>query len=144
MEVFHKILKAAVDGGSSDVHLKPNTPIIFRISRRLVSVDGPPLTVEWMENVVNSILPKYLHQRYEDRTRNGFLLLRRRHRSFSYQRVLPTRRSLPRHALCQNAGSDFRGTRFVARFLKLSPKPPAASSCSQARPVPVNRRRSRR
>lgn len=65
MDVFLKILKAAVDGGSSDVHLKPLTPIIFRINRRLVSVDGPPLTVEWMENVVNTILPKHLHKRYE-------------------------------------------------------------------------------
>ncbi|MGZ5567869.1 MAG: ATPase, T2SS/T4P/T4SS family, partial [Limisphaerales bacterium] len=65
MDIFLKILKAAVDGGASDIHLKPNTPIIFRINRRLVSVDGPTPTVEWMESVVPNILPKHLHKRFE-------------------------------------------------------------------------------
>ena len=33
MELFQKILKAAVDGGASDIHLKIGTPVIYRISR---------------------------------------------------------------------------------------------------------------
>ena len=35
MELFHRILKTAVEGGASDVHLKIGTPVIFRINREL-------------------------------------------------------------------------------------------------------------
>jgi twitching motility protein PilT len=66
MDIFLKILKAAVEGGCSDIHLKPNTPIIFRINRRLTAVEGPQPTVEWMDNVISHILPKHLHKRYEE------------------------------------------------------------------------------
>jgi twitching motility protein PilT len=59
METFHKILKTAVDGGASDVHLKVGSPIIFRISRRLVVVEGPQPTEEWMNMVVENILPRH-------------------------------------------------------------------------------------
>ena len=41
MEMFHRILKTAVDGGASDVHLKIGTPVIFRISRQLVAIECP-------------------------------------------------------------------------------------------------------
>ena len=66
MDIFIKILKAAVDGGASDIHLKPKTPIIFRINRRLVAVEGPMPTVEWMDNVIHHILPKHLHKKFDD------------------------------------------------------------------------------
>jgi twitching motility protein PilT len=59
MELFHKILKAAKDGGASDVHIKIGTPVIFRISRQLVAVDCPIPTAEWMENVVKHITPPH-------------------------------------------------------------------------------------
>jgi twitching motility protein PilT len=59
MDTFRKILSTAVQGGASDVHLKIGCPIVFRINRRLVVVEGPMPTEEWMEMVVNSILPRH-------------------------------------------------------------------------------------
>ena len=52
MEMFHKILKTAVDGGASDVHLKIGTPVIFRISRQLIAIECPHPTEPWMNNVM--------------------------------------------------------------------------------------------
>ena len=59
METFRRILAAAVEGGASDIHLKVGAPIIFRISRKLVVVEGPLPTMEWMETVVDNIVPKH-------------------------------------------------------------------------------------
>ena len=41
MELFQRILKTAIEGGASDVHLKIGTPVIFRINRELIAVDSP-------------------------------------------------------------------------------------------------------
>ncbi|MGD1084171.1 MAG: PilT/PilU family type 4a pilus ATPase [Verrucomicrobiota bacterium] len=66
METFRKILAAAVEGGASDVHLKIAAPIIFRINRRLVVVDGPYPSEEWMINIAETILPRHLKSRIEE------------------------------------------------------------------------------
>jgi twitching motility protein PilT len=66
MELFNKILKTAVDGGASDVHLKINTPVIFRISRELIAVECPHPTLEWMNKVVEGITPAHLRQRLQE------------------------------------------------------------------------------
>jgi twitching motility protein PilT len=60
MELFLKILKAAVDSGASDIHLKVNGPVIFRISGELIAVDSPSPTTEWMASVVEAIVPPHL------------------------------------------------------------------------------------
>ena len=52
MELFYKILKTAVEGSASDVHLKIGTPVIYRINRELIAVDSPFPTAEWMNKVV--------------------------------------------------------------------------------------------
>ena len=57
MELFHKILKTAVEGGASDMHLKIGTPVIFRINRELIAIDCPFPTVEWMNKIVETITP---------------------------------------------------------------------------------------
>ena len=59
MELFHKILKAAVDGGASDVHLKVGAPVIYRINRELIAVNSPFPTAEWMNKIVESITPAH-------------------------------------------------------------------------------------
>jgi hypothetical protein len=41
MELFHKILKTAVAGGASDVHLKVGTPVVFRTNRELLAIECP-------------------------------------------------------------------------------------------------------
>ena len=65
MELFHRILKLAVDGGASDVHIKVGTPVIFRISRQLVAVECPMPSEEWMNNVVAHITPPHMKKRLE-------------------------------------------------------------------------------
>src|ERR1700722_487943 len=59
METFRRILSTAVQGGASDVHLKIGTPIVFRINRKLVAVEGPTPTEEWMIKVVDNIVPRH-------------------------------------------------------------------------------------
>ena len=54
MEIFYRILKTAVEGAASDVHLKIGTPVIFRINRELIAVDSPFPTAEWMAKIVES------------------------------------------------------------------------------------------
>ena len=66
MELFHKILKTAVDGGASDVHLKIGTPVIFRINRELIAVDAPFPTKEWMNKIVENIAPAHLKKRLDE------------------------------------------------------------------------------
>ena len=61
MELFHKILKTAVDGGASDVHLKIGTPVIFRIHRQLIAIECPFPTEDWMNNVVKNVIPEPTH-----------------------------------------------------------------------------------
>ena len=66
MELFHKILKIAVDGVASDIHLKIGTPVIFRINRELIAVECPFPTMEWMNKIVAAITPEHLKKRLEE------------------------------------------------------------------------------
>src|SRR5678816_2409365 len=66
MELFHKILNTAVEGHASDVHIKIGTPIVFRIHRQLVAIEAPTPTQQWMNNVVEAIVPKHARKRLEE------------------------------------------------------------------------------
>jgi pilus retraction protein PilT len=66
MELFHKILKLAVDGGASDIHVKIGTPVIFRISRQLIAIECPIPTEEWMNKVVANITPAHMKKRLDE------------------------------------------------------------------------------
>ncbi|MCL4789685.1 MAG: PilT/PilU family type 4a pilus ATPase [Verrucomicrobia bacterium] len=66
MELFNKILKTAVDGGASDVHLKIGTPVVYRINRELIAIECPFPTEEWMNKVVEQITPLHLRKRRDD------------------------------------------------------------------------------
>ena len=66
MELFHKILKTAVDGGASDIHFKIGSPVIFRINRELVAVECPHPTMDWLNQVVKDITPMHLKKKLED------------------------------------------------------------------------------
>jgi twitching motility protein PilT len=65
MELFHKILRTAIDGGASDVHLKISSPVVFRINRQLVAIECPFPTEAWMNMVVQNVTPKHLAKRLE-------------------------------------------------------------------------------
>ena len=65
MDLFHNILKTAVAGGASDVHLKIGTPVVFRINRELLAVECPSPTEQWMSEVVEQVAPAHLKNRLE-------------------------------------------------------------------------------
>jgi pilus retraction protein PilT len=66
MELLRGILKAAVEGGASDVHLKIGNPVIVRINRQLVAVDAPAPTLAWLNNVVDKIVPPHARKRLDE------------------------------------------------------------------------------
>ena len=66
METFHRVLKAAVEGGASDVHLKVGTPVIVRINRQLIAIECPYPTDAWMNSIVHQITPVHLRQKLEE------------------------------------------------------------------------------
>jgi twitching motility protein PilT len=65
MELFNRILSAAVEGGASDVHLKIGTPVVFRINRKLVEIECPTPTEEWLNSVVDQIVPRHARTKLE-------------------------------------------------------------------------------
>lgn len=66
MEIFHRILSAAINGGASDIHVKIGTPVIFRINRHLIAIEAPLPTDEWLNHVVETIVPPHAKKRLED------------------------------------------------------------------------------
>jgi twitching motility protein PilT len=68
MQTFLSILRSAVEAGASDIHLKPDSPIVFRVSRDLVPVDGHVPKQDWLNSILQQIVPKHLQTRLaEDR-----------------------------------------------------------------------------
>src|SRR5262245_8466546 len=65
MEMFQRILKTAVEGGASDVHLKIGTPVIFRINRQLLAIECPLPTEDWMNKIVEHVTPAHLKKRLD-------------------------------------------------------------------------------
>jgi twitching motility protein PilT len=72
MQMFQRILKTAVDGGASDVHLKIGTPVIFRINRQLIAIECPLPAEEWMGEIVRQIVPAHLRGRLEEQREIDF------------------------------------------------------------------------
>ncbi|MGC3958798.1 MAG: PilT/PilU family type 4a pilus ATPase [Verrucomicrobiota bacterium] len=66
MELFNKIMKTAVDGHASDVHIKVGTPVVFRINRELIAIECPHPSEEWMNKVVQNITPAHLKKKLEE------------------------------------------------------------------------------
>ncbi len=72
MEMFQRILKTAVEGGASDVHLKIGTPVVFRINRNLMAIECPLPTNEWLNKIVQEISPPHLRQRIDEEREADF------------------------------------------------------------------------
>src|SRR5580692_5794174 len=66
MELFHTILKTAMQGGASDIHIKVGTPVVFRINRELISIDCPIPTEQWLNEVVDKMTPPHMKKKLED------------------------------------------------------------------------------
>ena len=72
MEMFQRILKTAVEGGASDVHLKIGTPVIFRINRQLIAIECPYPAEDWMNKIVEHIVPGHLRKRIDEEREADF------------------------------------------------------------------------
>jgi twitching motility protein PilT len=72
MELFQRILKTAMEGGASDVHLKVGGPVIFRIHRQLVAIECPLPTEEWINKIVEAVTPAHLRGRIADEREADF------------------------------------------------------------------------
>jgi twitching motility protein PilT len=66
MELFHRILQTAIQGGASDVHIKVGTPVIFRINRQLIAIEAPTPTDAWVNGIVQKIVPRHALARLEE------------------------------------------------------------------------------
>ena len=67
MELFHKILKTAVEGGASDVHIKPDAPVVYRISSQLVETEmNQQPDGQWLGNVIENIVPHQFKTKLND------------------------------------------------------------------------------
>src|SRR3989454_5555431 len=72
METFHRILKTAVEGGASDIHLKIGTPVIFRINRQLIAIECPLPTEDWINKVAQQLTPGTLRERVTEEREADF------------------------------------------------------------------------
>src|SRR5437773_2080109 len=72
MEMFQRVLKTAVEGGASDVHLKIGTPVIFRINRQLIAIECPLPTEQWLNKMVDQILPAHWKNRIDEEREADF------------------------------------------------------------------------
>ena len=113
MEIFQRILKTAVEGGASDVHLKIGTPVIYRINRELIAVDAPFPTVEWMNKIVEAIAPDHLKKRLVEEREVDFSYFVPGHGPVSDQPVPAARPVVSGDAVRENACAHFRGTGFA-------------------------------
>ena len=66
MELLRGILKAAVEGGASDVHIKVGYPVVFRINRQLVAIEAPVPTEQWMSSVADKMVPIHARKRLDE------------------------------------------------------------------------------
>lgn len=55
---FHAILRAAVDAGASDIHLKPDAAVLVRVDGQLIAAEAPRPTEAWLKSVIHGLLPE--------------------------------------------------------------------------------------
>src|SRR5216117_3447251 len=72
MELFQKILKTAVEGGASDVHVKIASPVIFRIHQQLIAIECPLPSEDWMNKIVDQIVPPHLKKGIDEEREADF------------------------------------------------------------------------
>ena len=66
MEIFHRILKAAVEGGASDVHIKVGAAVVVRINRQLMAIECPTPTEAWVNQIVAAIVPPHARKKLDE------------------------------------------------------------------------------
>src|SRR5690606_291238 len=51
---------------ASDIHLKADRPIVFRINRQLVPIDSPAPTSHWIAQIIETVVPKHLRAQLDE------------------------------------------------------------------------------
>src|SRR5438876_302898 len=72
MELFQRILKTAVEGGASDDHVKIGSPVIFRINQQLIAIECPLPTEDWMNKIVDQVVPPHLKKNIDEERETDF------------------------------------------------------------------------
>ena len=106
MEMFQRILKTAVEGGASDVHLKIGTPVVFRINRQLIAIECPVPAEDWMNNIVKQVTPVHLRQRLEEQREIDFSYYLPSIGRFPHESVSTAGAVVPGHEVCQDHRSQ--------------------------------------
>ncbi|MDX2226348.1 MAG: PilT/PilU family type 4a pilus ATPase, partial [Verrucomicrobiae bacterium] len=66
MDFLYQLLQGAVESGASDIHLKGESPIFFRISGQLHPVEGEVLPCTTCDAIVNFLIPAHLKTQFRD------------------------------------------------------------------------------
>jgi twitching motility protein PilT len=74
LDTFHQILRGAIQSLASDIHLKVGAPVMFRVDRRLLPVEAPIPTDEWMRAILEKIVPEHLARRLREEHEIDFAL----------------------------------------------------------------------
>ncbi|MEQ1860385.1 MAG: PilT/PilU family type 4a pilus ATPase [Chthoniobacteraceae bacterium] len=63
---FHAILRAAVDAGASDIHLKPDASVLVRVDGQLIVAESSKPTEAWLKTVLHGLLPEARRREFAD------------------------------------------------------------------------------
>ena len=101
MEMFHRILKTAVDGGASDVHLKIGNPVVFRINRQLSRLNVRIQRAEWMNKIVERS-PRRIWRSGWNKSGKLIFPICSKYRTVPHEPLSAARAVVPGHALRQD------------------------------------------
>lgn len=59
------ILRAAVEAGASDIHLKPNAPVLVRVNGELITAETPKPTEAWIKSALHGLLPEERRREFD-------------------------------------------------------------------------------
>ena len=86
MELFNKILRTAVEGGASDIHIKPDSPVVYASTSQLVETEMTQSpTQEWLEKIIKGNCAGTLSAPAQGRPRDRLLLFSGGCRPLSYK-----------------------------------------------------------
>jgi twitching motility protein PilT len=63
--IFESILRGAIEARASDIHIKPDAPVVFRVNRELVAVNVPLPDETWIRGILGELVPEDLRERFE-------------------------------------------------------------------------------
>lgn len=74
MSIIHDLLVHAVEAGVSDIHIKPEQPPFYRINSNLTESGFEKLSPEYMQTIIDDIVPEYLKETFAREHETDFSL----------------------------------------------------------------------